>query len=186
MVLIGKQRFPDTDLRVADARDLRSICGDGEYDVVMFSFNGLDGVDHAGRVAVMREARRVLATGGVFLFSSLNLAGTSFDERPWRQQRMPDWVKVPRHPLRFLRGVLNYVRFRHEAEDGPGWSRRLVRTHEFRFLVHFATLSATVDLVERAGFRVVAAWAWDGGVIDLAHLDVDADYIHFLCEASAV
>ena len=184
MVLIGKQRFPEADLRVADARDLTAICADGTFDSVLFSFNGIDAVDHAGRVAVIEEARRVLAPGGLFLFSSLNLAGASFDERPWRQRRMLDWVKVPRHPLRFLRGIRNYLRFRHGAEDGLDWARRLLRTHEFRFLVHFALPSATVGLVERAGFRVVAAWAWDGGIIDLARLDVAADYIHFLCEAS--
>jgi hypothetical protein len=72
------------------------------------------------------------------------------------------------------------------AEDGPGWSRRLLRSHEFRFLVYFAPLAATVGLVERAGFRVLSAWAWDGGVIDLARLDASADYIHFLCEALAI
>jgi ubiquinone/menaquinone biosynthesis C-methylase UbiE len=186
MVEIGRRRFPDADLRVADARDLRSICSDDAFDVVMFSFNGIDAVDHGGRIAVMEEARRVLAPGGLFLFSSLNIAGFSYDTRPWGQDELFDWVRVPRHPLRFVRSFRNYLRFRHGAEEGPDWSRRLLRSHEFRFLVHFASPSATVNLAERAGFRVVAAWAWDGGVIDLAHLDVDADYIHFLFEAVAV
>jgi ubiquinone/menaquinone biosynthesis C-methylase UbiE len=184
MVQIGTERFPDADLRVADARDLTSICPDGAFDIVLFSFNGLDAVDHPGRVAVIEEARRVLVPGGLFLFSSLNSAGISYDERPWRQQRMLDWARAARHPFRFVRSFRNYLHFRHGAEDGPDWSRRVLRTHEFRFLVHFAPPAATVDLVERAGFRVLAAWAWDGGVIDLAHLDVDTDYLHFLCEAT--
>ena len=185
MVEIGKQRFPDADLRVADARDLTAICPDRAFDVVMFSFNGIDAVDHAGRVAVVKEARRVIAPRGLFLFSSLNIAGVSYDERPWHQRQVLDWARVSRHPLRLLRGVRNYARFRYGAEDGPEWSRRLLRTHEFRFLVYFAPLAATVDLVERAGFRVLSAWAWDGGVLDLAHLDVSADYVHFLCQAAA-
>ena len=183
MVELGKQRFPDADLRVADARDLRSICADESFDIVMFSFNGIDAVDHAGRIAVIEEARRVLAPGGLFLFSSLNMAGFSYDTRPWHQDTLFDWVRVPRHPLRFVRSFRNYLRLRHSAEDGPDWSRRLLRSHEFRFLVHFAPLAATVALVERAGFRVLSAWAWDGGVIDLAQLDVKADYVHFLCQA---
>jgi ubiquinone/menaquinone biosynthesis C-methylase UbiE len=185
MIRVARERFPDADLRVADARDLTSICPDEAFDVVLFSFNGIDAVDHAGRVSVIEEARRVLVVGGLFLFSSLNLAGKSFDERPWRQQSMLDWLRVARHPGRSLRSLRNYMRFRHEAEDGPDWSRRLLRTHEFRFLVHFAPLSATVNLVERAGFKVLAAWAWDGAVIDLDHLEVDDDYVHFLCEAAA-
>ena len=186
MVQIGKQRFPDADLRVADARDLTSVCPDGAFDFVMFSFNGIDAVDHEGRIAVIDEARRVLAPGGLFLFSSLNIAGPSYDERPWRRRRFLDWLRVSRHPIRALRGFRNYVRLRHGAEDGPDWSRRLLRTHEYRFLVHFAPLSATVGMVERAGFRVVGAWAWDGSVIDLAHLDVDDDYAHFVCEVPAL
>jgi hypothetical protein len=52
--------------------------------------------------------------------------------------------------------------------------------------VHFASPLATVALAARSGFELLGAWAWDGGAIDIAQLDVDADYIHYLFQALAV
>jgi SAM-dependent methyltransferase len=40
----------------ADAR-MPSMLDDESFDVVMFSFNGIDAVDHEGRLAILRAAR---------------------------------------------------------------------------------------------------------------------------------
>jgi ubiquinone/menaquinone biosynthesis C-methylase UbiE len=36
----------------------------GWFDFVLFSYNGIDFVDHAGRLQVLKEIARVLASGG--------------------------------------------------------------------------------------------------------------------------
>jgi hypothetical protein len=77
--------------------------------------------------------------------------------------------------------VQNYRRTRAEAEDGHGWGRRPLRAHEFRFVVHFATLEETVAEARGAGLEVVAAYADDGTELDLAHARTTADYVHFVC-----
>jgi len=61
---------------VADARDLATFEA-GSFDFVLFSFNGLDLVGgEDDRLRALREIHRVLADGGVFCFSSHNLAFT--------------------------------------------------------------------------------------------------------------
>jgi len=56
----------------ADARSLPFPAR--SFDVVLFSFNGLDGVgDHEERLHCLREIRRVCAPGAAFVFSSDNL-----------------------------------------------------------------------------------------------------------------
>ncbi len=56
---------------VGDARALP--LPDGELDVVVFSHNGIDYVDHEDRLVVLAEVRRTLRQGGLFVFSTHNL-----------------------------------------------------------------------------------------------------------------
>ena len=66
-------RFPDVRFEVADVRDL-SRFPDGSFDVVLFSFNGVDCVgSDADRQRAFAEMRRVCAEGGRLFFSSKNL-----------------------------------------------------------------------------------------------------------------
>jgi SAM-dependent methyltransferase len=190
MVSLAQERFPDTDLRVGDARDL-SVFPDEHFDLVVFSYNGLDALDHADRGSTLAEMARVVAPEGRVLFSSLNLDGVSYDERPWR---LGGGLLSPRgryhlgfaarHPASVLRSVHNYRRTRREVEDGRGWGRRPLRAHEFRFVVHFATMEETVAGARSAGLDVLAAFADDGTPLDPGTPHTSADYVHFICRPS--
>ncbi len=183
----ARRRFPGVDLREGDAADLRGH-PDAAYDLVVFSFNGLDALDHGERGAALAAMARVTRPGGRVLFSSLNLDGVSFDERPWRvaggllsprfRYHLAD---AARHPSTVVRSVQNYRRTRQEVEDGQGWSRRPLRAHEFRFVVHFATMEETVAEAAEAGLEVVAAYADDGAEVAPSTAHTDADYVHFVC-----
>jgi SAM-dependent methyltransferase len=59
-------------LAVMDARDL-SAFADSTFDLIWFSYNGLDYVSHADRLQILREVHRVGKPGGYFVFSSHNL-----------------------------------------------------------------------------------------------------------------
>lgn len=187
MVALARARFPGADLRVGDAAALSGI-PDAAFDLVVFSYNGLDALDHGRRASALAAMARAVRPGGRVLFSTLNLDGVSFDERPWRlagglgsRRGRHHLGRAVRHPGSLVRSVLNYRRTRRGAEDGPGWGRRPLRAHEFRFLVHFATMAQTVASARAAGLDVVAAYAEDGTLLDLAAEHVDADYAHFVC-----
>jgi len=187
MLDVARDRFPDQDLREGSAVDLRGL-PDAAYDLVLFSFNGLDSLDHGDRGAALAAMARVTRRTGRVLFSSLNLDGVSFDERPWRvaggllSPRVRYHVAyAARHPGSMVRSMRNYRRTRAHAEDGPGWGRRPLRAHEFRFVVHFATLEETVAEATAAGLEVVTAYADDGRELTLNTAHTDADYVHFVC-----
>ena len=187
MLDVARRRHPDVDLRLGDAADLAGL-PDAAYDLVVFSFNGLDALDHAGRGAALQAMARVARPDGRVLFSSLNLDGVSYDERPWR---VAGGVLGPRfrhhlryaasHPSSVRRSLHNYRRTRQESEDGVGWGRRPLREHEFRFVVHFATMEETVAEARAAGLEVVAAYADDGREPEPCCAHTDADYVHFVC-----
>jgi SAM-dependent methyltransferase len=187
MVDLARQRFPDEDLREGNAVDLSGL-PDAAYDLVVFSFNGLDALDHGDRSAALASMARVTRPGGRVVFSSLNLDGVSFDERPWRVAGGLRSARVryhlahaARHPGIVVRSMQNYRRTRHEVEDGHGWGRRPLRALEFRFVVHFATVEEMVAEAEAAGLEVVAAYAEDGSELAPSTAHTDADYVHFVC-----
>lgn len=93
MVTACKRRFPHLEFRHGDATNLGEF-RDGEFDAVVFSFNGIDCIPEvAARARALREAARVLRPGGVFIISTLNarclavfpqMSGARGAEIPWR------------------------------------------------------------------------------------------------------
>ncbi len=72
MVEGARRQFPDQEFVVGDAADLAEF-DDGSFDLVVFSYNGIDYLDtDAARQRCWREVRRVLRDGGNFVFSSHN------------------------------------------------------------------------------------------------------------------
>ncbi len=78
----AKKQYPGANLRLMDARNL-SAFNNGMFDMVNFSFNGIDYVTLTDRLQIMSEIRRVLKPGGIFFFSTHNKAHASFNTRPW-------------------------------------------------------------------------------------------------------
>lgn len=58
-------------IRYGDARDLKEL-NSGDFDFILFSFNGIDYVDMDGRKKILSEFARLLKAGGVLCFSFHN------------------------------------------------------------------------------------------------------------------
>lgn len=82
LVDAAKKKFPDADLRVADARDLSEFNAN-QFDFIVFSFNGIDYVGLDDRNKILNEINRVLKPGGIFFFSTHNKNHDSFNVSPW-------------------------------------------------------------------------------------------------------
>ncbi len=75
MIDACKKRFADIPgiiLQQGDARNMKEFPGDS-FDIVLFSFNGLDTLSHEDRLLALSEMKRVARPGGIILFSSHNL-----------------------------------------------------------------------------------------------------------------
>lgn len=74
-------RLPAEAFAVADARALPAEWT-GAFGFILFSYNGIDFLDHGERLAALSEIARVAAPGAWLAFSSHNLNAL---EHPWRR-----------------------------------------------------------------------------------------------------
>jgi SAM-dependent methyltransferase len=89
----------DLALHVQDAQEL--AFPDASFDGALFSYNGIGHLPRrAGKLAALREIRRVLRPGAAFVFSVHHLCCRSREARLWRRQLLP-WALA--HLLRLRR-----------------------------------------------------------------------------------
>jgi SAM-dependent methyltransferase len=81
----------NTTIQYGDARDLKELKS-GDFDFILFSFNGIDYVDMDGRKKVLSEFARLLRPGGILCFSFHN---TGNIDKLYSFQ-------LPRNPLKYL------------------------------------------------------------------------------------
>lgn len=162
MVDAAQRRYAAVaDIRLGDARDLGAFA-DGRFALVVFSYNGIDSVSRADRQRVLAEAFRVLRPGGVFWFSTLNLAGPAYRHRPWRPlpprrprralgwlrygvQWLQAWSHVPAHTRAYQRGL-------RLGQQGEGWAVAPFFPGGWRLLVHYTSLARQLADLAEAGF----------------------------------
>ncbi len=153
MVQLCREKYPDVDVDVGDARDLRRFA-DASFGLVSFSWNGIDAVDHAGRLRILREVRRVLVPGGVFLFSTHNRTGPGYAEKPW-EFRLNDLVHPRGLAIRvrdLARNVRNYRGNRALCVEHDDWSMMTAAAHNFGIVIHYTTLAEMLQELDDAGF----------------------------------
>jgi len=172
--LIERARLahPGVDLRWADARDLSEL-SDRQFALVMFSFNGLDSVEHDDRAVVQRQVRDVLAAGGHFVYSTLNRRGPYFNELPWHYERDPSESGRLRWWVRLIASIVigrgdvrrrwsTWWRFRPAVRDHGDWGIAPLFGPGSGLLVHWTTPGATVRELQQAGLEPVAFFDGDG------------------------
>jgi SAM-dependent methyltransferase len=186
-----RARHPEVRVELGDARDLARVPAH-HFGLVVFSFNGIDAVGHADRLRVLAEMRRVVRADGAVLFSTLNLGGPAFRERPWRPN-VGRSRSALRHAVRTARAwamtpfdVARWARLRLVAERGDGWALAPLSAHHYGVLAHFTTLARQLCELEDAGLgRDVIVLDNETGARITANDDTSkSSWFHFIAHAS--
>jgi SAM-dependent methyltransferase len=175
MVEQARANHPSLRFEHMDARDLSAFPA-ASFDLVVFSFNGIDSVNPEGRMQILKEVSRVLAPSGQFVFSTFHKDWEGFADLP--DYRRIDWTLDPlRLGFRIYRyvegGILKVIRLRrHRALEvhAEDHAIRMHAAHDFGIMIHATTrghllsqladvgFAADPDLFDRQGVRLGPDW----------------------------
>lgn len=166
MVRRCRQRFPGVEFHVCDARDLRPFERES-FDLVFFSFNGIDHAGHDDRILILNEIRRVLRRGGQLVFSSHNLATrlpSPFRPPAWSFRRGAFRGNL-RSTVGYLKGVVNHLRNRRHQRGNPDYAIINDRAHDYRTSMYYTTIEHQYRQLAELGFRDVRSVGLDGAFV---------------------
>ena len=161
-----RRQFPGVRFERADARAMPQFA-DGSFDLVVFSCNGICMVDHAGRLAILSEVRRLLSPQGVFIFSTCNRNSPQFEAF----FRFPDFART-RNPARWLvrAGRFSLQTLRRLSNR---WKYRRHEIHKREYAVlndvchHYQTMLYFIGVREQWRQLAQAGFGPAGPVLDL-------------------
>ena len=175
LIASAKKTFKAGTLLNCDARDMRQFT-DGSFEFAMFSFNGIDYLPHAGRIAALREIYRVLEPRGLFLFSSHNRDWKYARQSPWHSPALWSWPGLKRciKSVLFLPRHLSMRRFEERTDEYEILNDSGL---EYRTLSYYISGPCQRLQLESVGFTEVEAYGSYGPV---TKPDTDSPYIHYL------
>jgi ubiquinone/menaquinone biosynthesis C-methylase UbiE len=148
MIEACQKRFPDRRFQVCDARDM-AYFETGYFDFVLFSFNGIDYVDHDDRLKILQEIHRVSKPGAVLCFSSHNLQSFENAFKPqWSWNPIATYTNLVMLGIsRFLNPSLTWAKI-----QGLPWAIVKDESHNFRLNTYYIRpedqIEQLVDLFE--------------------------------------
>jgi SAM-dependent methyltransferase len=184
MVERAKQLHPTADILECDARDL-SRFGAARFDFVLFSFNGIDSVSHEDRLVILRQIYASLRPGGMFCFSSHNLAS-----RP-RPAYSLENLHLSANPLRllaglryYLTGVLNDLSSRRGKVSTADYALLTDMATNYRGLNYYVSKAMQVEQLERIGFSDIELIDLEGVPTRVQNTDLDR-WIYYVARKPA-
>ncbi|MBM3472646.1 MAG: class I SAM-dependent methyltransferase [Armatimonadetes bacterium] len=165
-----------------DVRDL-SCFSSARFDLVLFSFNGLDMVDHGERLRALTEIRRVCAPNGAFCFSSHNtrhiaqLPGARL-ELTWGPRAL---VPQLRRWLRIRLANPGYARLCRDC-DAVEHAQVVDGAHGFRVRSYYVRPDYQLAQLSACGFGGVRAYSTAGEELEGLALSESRDpWLYYLC-----
>ena len=180
MIDLARQAHPGHDLRCMEATDMSDF-DDKSFDLVWFSFNGIDCASHQARLHIFSEVRRVLADDGFFVFSSHNRDAAQIPAHDLRNLRR-SW-----NPLRMIRHLGGYVikninasRMRRRETHMTDYAILSDAAHRYGLLLYYISPWAQIEQLTQSGLRVERMMGLDGTPVE-PNSTRDHSWIHYVC-----
>jgi ubiquinone/menaquinone biosynthesis C-methylase UbiE len=164
MVHATRKRFSLQSIWCCDARDMNRF-PDSSFDFAMFAFNGIDSLPYSERSRAIAEVMRVLASGGIFVFSSHNRDLRDIGKLPWQCSSAKLTPSLIKQSLIAVLRLPRRMRLKpHEVYAGD---YAIVNDSgvSYSLLTCYVTISAQTRELLRSGFREVSAYDLQGRVI---------------------
>jgi len=182
-----------------DARNMKEIA-DNSYDLILFSYNGIDSFKGKDRIASLREIKRVLKPEGYFCFSSHNIDWEGLtDLFSIRYKTRLSEYDHSGNVIRSLRSIMKsaWRIFRLSLLNGsPCMSRHILslrkkkKGHLYddslngKAKVYYVSCDEQIRQLKEVGFKNVTTISRSGLITENASLLNKSGWIYYLCQVS--
>jgi ubiquinone/menaquinone biosynthesis C-methylase UbiE len=158
MVERCRSRFPGVKFKHADARSMPEFA-DQSFDLIVFACHGISMVDHAGRLAILKEVRRLLSEDGVFIFSTYNRDSQEYHrsfefpdfQHSWNPMRCA--VRGLRFTKQLITRVRNRLRYGRHEEHTVEYSIKNDRCHDYSTMLYYIHIPDQLQQLKANGFN---------------------------------
>ena len=152
---------------------------DEEFDYVMFSFNGLDSINHEDRLKGLKEIRRVLKQDGLFVFSSHNRNHRYAISRPKMEISITP-CKQAEHFTKFIKSIRNRLKNRSHQIFNQQYAIINDVAHNYAMLTYYIDKENQISQLEDVGFETIEIYDTLGNMLNQDSDDKDSAWIYYL------
>ncbi len=178
MVESCRKRFENVSFIHGDVREMSGF-RDNEFDFVMFSFNGLDSINHEGRLKGLREIHRVLKQDGLFVFSAHNREHRYAISCPKMTLSMAPCKQVEQFK-KFVKSLINHIRNRNHQVFEDEYAIINDIAHNYAMLTYYIDKVNQVKQLEDVGFETIEMYDTFGNMLSLDSADKDSAWIYYV------
>ena len=178
MVESCRKRFGDVRFIHGDVRDMSEFKWE-EFDYVMFSFNGLDSINHEERLQGLREINRVLKQDGLFVFSSHNRNHRYAISRP-KMEFSTTPCKQAGNLMKFFKSTCNRLRNKNHQVFNEQYAIINDVAHNYAMLTYYIDKVNQVKQLEDVGFETIEMYDTFGNTLNLDSDDKDSAWIYYV------
>ncbi|MBC8555504.1 MAG: class I SAM-dependent methyltransferase [Candidatus Brocadiales bacterium] len=180
MVESCRKRFKDVRFLHGDVRGMSEF-KDREFDCVIFSFNGLDSINHDDRLKGLREIHRVLKHDGLFVFSSHNRNHRYAISSP-KIELSTTPCKQAGNFIKFIKSTRNRLRNKNHQVFKDQYAIINDVAHNYSMLTYYIDKVNQVKQLEDMGFETIEMYDTLGNVLNLDSDDKDSAWIYYVAK----
>ena len=178
MIESCRKRFVGVSFIHGDVREMSEF-KDEEFDYVMFSFNGLDSINHEGRIKGLSEIRRVLRQDGLFVFSSHNRNYRYAISRP-KMEISTTPCKQAGNFIKFFKSTRNRLRSKNHQVFNEQYAIINDVAHNYAMLTYYIDKENQISQLEDEGFETIEMYDTLGNILNLGSDDKESAWIYYV------
>ncbi|MBL4709702.1 MAG: methyltransferase domain-containing protein [Flavobacteriales bacterium] len=168
MIEICKKNFPEANTMVCDVRSMPFE--EEQFDFILFSFNGIDHVEHHERISILNNIRKLLKPDGIFCFSTHNLdcnRNHPFSHHRFKLYKNPlklisqNAKELPKFSYGFYNWMKNKKYERYESEYA------IIRDlgHDYGLVLYYISRESQLNQLTESLFSNIEVLALDGSYL---------------------
>jgi len=178
MVESCRKRFANVRFLHGDVREMNEF-KDEEFDYIIFSFNGLDSINHEDRLKGLREIYLVLKQDCLCVFSSHNRNHRYAISRPEMEfSTMP--CKQAGNFIKYLKSTCNRLRNKNYQVFEEQYAIINDVAHNYAMLTYYIDKINQLKQLENMGFETIEMYDTLGNTLDINSDDADSAWIYYV------